>query len=129
MDNNQSSLDLLELLFNNINKLKKVADETSENSDLVVKSLKGLEEYYQDMVDKIHGLNQEKAALLCQLDIMKQEIEGYQEEKDEIEKALASGHEKVIEMQRSKHELICEVRKAQRELDKIYQDIDVARRM
>ncbi len=60
MDYNESSLDLLELLFKNINKLKHVADETSQNSELVVKSLKGLEEYYQNMISDIQGLNQEK---------------------------------------------------------------------
>ena len=129
MEQNRDSLDLLVLLFQNINNLGQIAKEVNQNSELVAKSLKDLEVYYQDLIKSIQGLNQEKSALLCQLDKVKMDIDLLEKEKQELEKALANEHERVIELQRNKHEVIVELRKAQKELDKINDDLDMARRL
>ncbi|WP_028308541.1 hypothetical protein [Desulfitibacter alkalitolerans] len=129
MEQNTDSLDLIELLFQNINELGQMAEEARQNSMLVAKSLKDLEVYYQDLIKSIQGLNQEKSALLCQLDKVKMDIDLLEKEKQELEKALANEHERVIELQRNKHEVIVELRKAQKELDKINDDLDMARRL
>jgi len=129
MEQNRDSLDLLVLLFQNINNLGQIAKEVNQNSELVAKSLKDLEVYYQDLIKSIQGLNQEKSALLCQLDKVKMDIDLLEKEKKELEKAFANEHERVIELQRKKYEAMVELRRAQRELDKINDDLDIARRI
>ena len=129
MEQNTDSLDLIELLFQNINELGQMAEEARQNSMLVAKSLKDLEVYYQDLIKSIQGLNQEKSALLCQLDKVKMDIDLLEKEKKELEKAFANEHERVIELQRKKYEAMVELRRAQRELDKINDDLDIARRI
>lgn len=129
MEQNRDSLDLLVLLFQNINNLGQIAKEVNQNSVLVAKSLKDLEVYYQDLIKSIQGLNQEKSALLCQLDKVKMDIDLLEKEKKELEKAFANEHERVIELQRKKYEAMVELRRAQRELDKINDDLDIARRL
>lgn len=129
MEHNKNSLDLLELLIKNIDNLGQIAKEANQNSVLLGKSLKDLEVYYQDLIKNIQNLNQEKSALLCQMDRIKMEIEVLEKEKKELEKVLANEHERVIELQRNKNEIMSELRRIQKELDKINDDLDIARRL
>ena len=126
MGQNLVSLDVIKVLLQNISNINQLAGEINKNSVIVTDSFKELEVYQQKLTNAIRSLEQEKSALMGQVDKVKLELDKLEGDKKGLDIAIVNEHERLIEIQRDKHDATNALRNAQLELDEIKAEIEKA---